>query len=211
MQREEVTTLGKAFSGEERERVQEALRRVGLRLLAENGIRNVSIRSLTQEVGIAQGGFYTFYRDKEEFVMDLMCLRVREKTQAMLTQRKQTQKDPRGFLVELLYREGMHLKENKAFQNGESGTLEFWARASKKGENEIRETYLVFLEEIIAYWRKKGLTIECDLEGLLNVGLAAGMLFTNADSMGEEYFKIIYRAFCEAEVDQFFKVVNLNG
>lgn len=139
--------------------------------------------------------------------MDLMCLRVREKTQAMLAQKKQTLKDPRGFLVELLYREGMHLKENKAFQNGESGTLEFWARASKKGENEIRETYLAFLEQRIAYWRKKGLTIECDLEGLMNVGLAAGMLFTNADAMGEEYFKIIYRAFCEAGVDQFFKVV----
>ena len=199
--------MGKAFSEEERERVQEALRRVGLKLLAENGIRNVSIRRLTQEVGIAQGGFYTFYQDKEDFVIDLMCLRVREKTQAMLDKKKDTLNDPRGFLVELLYREGMHLKENKAFQNGESGTLEFWKRASKRGENEIHDTYLSFLEQLLAYWQKKGLVIECDLNGLLNVGLAAGMLFTNAKTIDEAYFPMIYRAFCEAEVDRFFKVV----
>ncbi|MCR5460708.1 MAG: TetR family transcriptional regulator [Acetatifactor sp.] len=199
--------MGKAFSEEERERVQEALRRVGLRLLAESGIRNVSIRRLTQEVGIAQGGFYTFYQDKEDFVMDLMCLRVREKTQAMLDKKKETLKDPRGFLIELLYREGMHLKENKAFQNGESGTLEFWTRASKRGENEIHDTYLSFLEQLLTYWRKKGLVIECDLNGLLNVGLAAGILFTNAKTLDEVYFPMIYRVFCEAEIDRFFKVV----
>ena len=45
---------------EEREELQEKLRRTGLKLLAENGIRNISIRQLTKEVGIAQGGFYSF-------------------------------------------------------------------------------------------------------------------------------------------------------
>jgi len=199
--------MGKAFSEEEREQVQEALRRVGLKLLAENGIRNVSIRKLTQEVGIAQGGFYTFYQDKEDFVMDLMCLRVREKTQAMLEKKETTIADPRGFLVDLLYREGMHLKENKAFQNGESGTLEFWSRASKEGENEIRDTYLDFLKQLISFWKSEGLNVECDLSGLMNVGLAAGFLFTNAKTMEEGYFSSIYRSFCEAGVDRFFKVV----
>ena len=199
--------MGKAFSDEERAQVQEKLRRVGLKLLAESGIRNVSIRRLTQEVGIAQGGFYTFYRDKEDFVMDLMCLRVREKTQIMLDHKEETLADPEGFLVELFYREGMHLKENKAFQNGESGTIEFWTRASKEGENEIRETYRDFLEQLLEYWRSCGLQIECDIDGIMNVGMAAGVLFTNAGFMQEEYFAQIYRTFCEAEVERYFKVV----
>ncbi|HCM91617.1 MAG TPA: TetR/AcrR family transcriptional regulator, partial [Lachnospiraceae bacterium] len=60
--------MGKAFTQEEREELQEKLRRTGLKLLAENGIRNISIRQLTKEVGIAQGGFYTFYKDKDDFV-----------------------------------------------------------------------------------------------------------------------------------------------
>lgn len=199
--------MGKAFSEEERAQVQEKLRRVGLKLLAESGIRNVSIRRLTQEVGIAQGGFYTFYRDKEDFVIDLMCLCVREKTQGMLDRKEDTLADPGTFLVELFYREGMHLKENKAFQNGESGSIEFWTRASKEGENEIRETYRDFLEQLLAYWRSNGLQIECDTDGIMNVGMAAGVLFTNAGFMEEGYFAQIYRTFCEAEVARFFKVV----
>ena len=54
-------------------------------LLAENGIRNISIRQLTGEVGIAQGGFYTFYKDKDDFVEDLFLLRIREKTDIFST------------------------------------------------------------------------------------------------------------------------------
>lgn len=199
--------MGKAFSEEERAQVQEKLRRVGLKLLAQNGIRSVSIRELTREAGIAQGGFYTFYQDKEEFVLDLMSLRVREKTDAMLEKKEQTLRDPRGFLVELLFREGMHLKENKAFQNGESQTLEFWNRASAAEENKIHATYLQFLTRLLAYWRENGYVIDCDPAGLLNVGKAAGILFTNAQLIEDPFFEKIYRAFCEAEVDAFFKAV----
>ena len=36
--------MGKAFSEEERAQVQESLRRIGLRLFAEKGMRGVSIR-----------------------------------------------------------------------------------------------------------------------------------------------------------------------
>ena len=75
--------MGKAFSEEERQEVQEKLRRIGLRLLAEDGIKNISIRQLTSEAGIAQGGFYTFYQDKDDFVEDLFLLRIKKKTDAM--------------------------------------------------------------------------------------------------------------------------------
>ena len=54
--------MGKAFTENEKIEVQEKLRRTGLRLLAEEGIRRVSIRELTKEAGIAQGGFIPFIR-----------------------------------------------------------------------------------------------------------------------------------------------------
>lgn len=196
--------MGKAFSEEERAQVQESLRRIGLKLLAESGIKKVSIRELTSKAGIAQGGFYTFYKDKEDFIMDLMCLRVREKTEIMYQNRKKTRDDPEGFLVNLFYREGMHLKENKAFQNGESDTIAFWQKGAAEGNHQIEETYMFFLKRMIAYWEKNGWQIECDTEGLLGVGMAAGILFSNAELMGETYFADIYQTFCEAEVARFF-------
>ena len=95
--------MGKAFSEEERQEVQEKLRRIGLRLLAEDGIKNISIRQLTREAGIAQGGFYTFYQDKDDFVEDLFLLRIKEKTDAMYKKRKKTLDDPKGFIAGLIY------------------------------------------------------------------------------------------------------------
>ena len=196
--------MGKAFSEEEREEVQEKLRRIGLKLLAESGIKNVSIRELTSKAGIAQGGFYTFYKDKDDFVMDLMCLRVQEKTDAMYRNKSKSKEDPEKFLVDLFYKEGMHLKENKAFQNKESDTLMFWQRSLKEGNHRIEETYMVFLKRMITYWEKSGWQIECDLEGILNTAMAAGILFSNADLMEDSYFEQIYQTFCKGEVERFF-------
>jgi AcrR family transcriptional regulator len=201
--------MGKAFTENEKIEVQEKLRRTGLRLLAEEGIRRVSIRELTKEAGIAQGGFYTFYKDKDDFIMDLMCLRVREKTDIMYQEREKTLEDPKDFIAQVFYKEGMHLKKNMAFKNSESDTISFWQNSSRNGNHMIGETYLAFLKKMISYWEENGYRIECDAEGLLNAGAAAGLLFSNADMLDEKYFSEIYKVFCEAEVNRFFKAFKL--
>ncbi len=196
--------MGKAFTDKEREEIKEKLRRAGLEVLKETGIKNISIRDVTKKAGIAQGGFYTFYGDKDEFVLDLMSLRVREKTDIMYENRAKTLADPRGFLVELFYKEGMHLKENKAFNNSDGATLSFWDRIAKSGNDKIGEGYANFLSKMIAYWESEGYAVKCDEKGLISAGLAAGILFLNSHMMPGEYFEAIYKAFCEAEVDRFF-------
>ncbi len=193
--------MGKAFTKEEREEILEKLRRTGLKLLSENGIRNISIRQLTSEAGIAQGGFYTFYKDKDDFVEDLFLLRIREKTEAMYEKREATLEDPRGFIIDLLYREGMHLKQNKAFVNSESDTISFFE--NNKSDRSFK-LYSDFLERMIAFWQENGYRIECEIQKIMSVARAAGMLFVNSELIGEEYFAQIYRVFCEAETDRFF-------
>ncbi len=194
--------MGKAFTQDERAEVQEKLRRTGLRLLAENGIKNISIRQITKETGIAQGGFYTFYRDKDEFVEDLFLLRIKEKNDLMYEAREKTLDDPRGFIAGMMYKEGMHLKENKAFVNSESDTVKLLAsHRSERGH----ELYKDFLDKMISYWEKNGYKVSCEVEKLLSVGMAAGILFMNAELLNDEHFEEIYKTFCEAETDRFFK------
>ncbi len=194
--------MGKAFTQEEREELQEKLRRTGLKLLAENGIKNISIRQLTGEVGIAQGGFYTFYKEKDAFVEDLFLLRIREKTDAMYEKRRETLTDPRGFLIELLYGEGMHLKQNKAFINSESDTISFFQ--NNRSDRSFK-LYKAFLGRMISFWEENGYRIECDVEKIMSIARAAGIMFINSELIGEEHFADIYRVFCEAETDRFFK------
>ena len=203
--------MGKAFTQKEREEIQEKLRRAGLKVLAETGIRDIAIREVTKQAGIAQGGFYTFYKDKDDFVIDLMALRVKEKTDLMYEHRDKTAKDPRGFLVDLFYKEGMHLKENRAFNNDDGATLAFWERMSKRDEDVIGDTYMDFLAKMISYWEETGYAVKCDSRGLLNAGTAAGILFSNSHMIDKDYFEAIYRTFCEAQVDRFFTAKKAPG
>ena len=78
--------MGKAFSEEERIQVQQKLRKIGLRLFADKGIKGVSIREVTKAAEIAQGGFYTFYKDKTDFLIDLMEVRIKEKLEILKEQ-----------------------------------------------------------------------------------------------------------------------------
>ena len=197
--------MGRAFTKEEREEVQEKLRRTGLKLLAKDGIRNISIRELTKEVGIAQGGFYNFYKDKEEFVLDLFLLRIREKTQIILSEKEKTVDDPRMFIINLLFQNGMHLKENKAFDNAKSGTIEFFMRYRNSSSDPSRLIYKDLLIEMIDFWEANGWKIECDIDAVLDVGTMSGILFSNAGMIDEENFEKIFKTFCESEVDRFFK------
>ena len=120
----------------------------------------------------------------------------------MYEERRRSLDDPRGFLVELLYKEGMHLKQNKAFVNSESDTIVFF-RNNKSDRSFI--IYRNFLEKMIAFWEKNGYRTECDIEKIISVGRAAGILITNSELIDEEHFAAIYRVFCEAEIDRFFK------
>ncbi|MCR4789347.1 MAG: TetR/AcrR family transcriptional regulator [Lachnospiraceae bacterium] len=199
--------MGKAFTDKERDEIREKLRRTGLKILARTGIKDISIRDITKQAGIAQGGFYTFYANKDEFVLDLMSLRVREKTDVMYENRDKTVDDPRGFLIDLFYKEGMHLKENRAFNNDDGATLSFWNRVSLFDEDVIGNTYMEFLSKMIDFWKEEGYRIECDGQGLLNAGTAAGILFSNSYMISKDYFEDIYRAFCEAQIDRFFKAM----
>jgi len=197
--------MGRAFTEDERAAVKEKLRRNGLILLARDGIKGISIRELTKLSGIAQGGFYTFYKDKYDFVVDLVTLRVIEKTKIMYDNRDKTKDDPQKFIVELLYNEGMHLKNNKAFDNTVSDTLSLWNVIDHSDTDRIYRIYRSFLQDMISYWEQEGYRITCDIEGILQSGRAAGFLFMNASLMNEDYFPEIYMTFCEAEVNRFFK------
>jgi len=57
----------------------------------------------------------------------------------MYKKRKKTLDDPKGFIAGLIYNEGMHLKQNKAFINSESDTVKFF----KNNKNKKAETYIV--------------------------------------------------------------------
>ena len=198
--------MGKAFSEKERSLLQQKLRETGLRLFAEKGIKGVSIRELTSAAGIAQGGFYTFYKDKTDFITDLVELRVREKLAKMAENKETSLADPVEFLSGQFYAEGMHLKENKAFDNALSGTMELFFGIDKNAADRIKSLYSEYIGMLIQYWRDNGYAVEADTDGLLSMIRMCAIMVINSSLMDEGYYRQIYRTFCYAQVREFIKV-----
>ncbi|WP_298952099.1 TetR/AcrR family transcriptional regulator [uncultured Methylobacterium sp.] len=53
-------------------RTEEAIRSAGLALIATHGYAAMSLRQLAAEVGIQQGSLYNYFRNKQEFLFDLI-------------------------------------------------------------------------------------------------------------------------------------------
>lgn len=203
--------MGKAYSEEEKIEIKAKLREVGLRLFREKGIKKVSVRELTTQVGIAQGGFYTFYESKEDFMLDLLNLRIEEKLLILEQKFPAALHDPVFFVTEILHESGMHLKENKAFNNVVSDSLKFFIDGRENDKQHLLQKYGEFMEKLAGYLTKHGFIVEMDLEGILSVVSAATILFSNADMLKEDYFEKIYRVFVDSQISQFFKVEKANN
>lgn len=198
--------MGRAFTDAERSAVQEKLRRTGLKLFAEKGIRGVSIRDLTAAAGIAQGGFYSFYQDKSDFLTDLIAFRVREKLALLRLKTPESLQNPLEFLSNVFYSEGMHLKDNQIFNNIVSDTLIFFCDRETEIQDRVSQLYRDYLKELATYWSDNGYTVLLDTDGLMNLIRAAAILFSNASLLDASCFETIYRQFCDTEVPLFVKV-----
>ncbi|MBM7540239.1 TetR/AcrR family transcriptional regulator [Amphibacillus cookii] len=62
----------RGFSEQERERIDQALKKTGRHLFETVGINKTSIKDLTDQTGIAQGSFYKFFSSKEHLYFSLL-------------------------------------------------------------------------------------------------------------------------------------------
>ncbi len=200
--------MGKAFTDNERIQIQNRLRKAGLMLFAKKGVKGVSIRELTSAANISQGGFYTFYKDKDEFMIDLMELRIKQKLANYEKERESSFKDPIKYLSDILYKEGMHLKDHKAFMGGVSSSIRFIYDEQNNINERLSIHYKQFLQRLADYWTVNGYTVHINIDGLMSVIRTAAIIFSNANLIEEEYFAIIYRSFCDSCLLQFLEVCN---
>jgi len=124
----------------------------------------------------------------------------------MLEHKETTLADPVGFLADLLYREGMHLKENMVFNNRVSGSIEFFANRDKYDGGLGKGIYKDFLGKLIRYWEDNGYKVTCDLDAIISAGIMGGIMFTNSEIIPEKHFEKIYREYCDSQIRRFMQV-----
>ncbi len=199
--------MGKAYSDKEKKQIMERLTKTGLKLLRDAGIKKMSIQLLTKKAGISQGGFYNFFKDKEEFIFYLIRLRILEKLELRKKHFHESLEDPIGYLIDMFYSEGVHLKENKAFNNTISSSIDFYIKYVYKTGNTLGVYYEEFLKQLKTFWKENGIHIEMDMNGLASTILGEAILFMNCDLIDREgnTFNQILKNYVESNIRCFVK------
>ncbi len=197
--------MAKAFSEEEKELIKTKIMETAMDLFHDKGTKSLSIQELTRRVGIAQGSFYNFWKDKDALVLDIMRYRSKQKLEIIVQKFDESLKDPVGFLTEIIYVNSMDLMKKGEEQPVYSQSFAILSRADLNAENRVGAVYQDFIEKLAAYWKEHGVVKEVDVQGLVNVFTGSFVLFANAVQFDREYFEKIFRIFIENTVGEFIQ------
>ncbi len=199
--------MGKAYNDKEKEQIKQKLTEAGLKLLREAGIKKMSISSLTRKAGISQGGFYSFFDSKEEFIIYLIQLRIVEKLTLRIRNFHESLAAPTEYLIDMFYSEGIHLKKNKAFNNTVSSSMDFYMNYMYKKGYTLAVYYEDFFKQLQDFWEEHGIHVHMDMEGLASTILGEVLLFMNSsliDSRGHIFNRLL-KNYVESNIRCFVK------
>lgn len=199
--------MGKAFSSEEKQAIRQKLLETGTEMFHDNSVKAINIRELTARAGIAQGGFYTFYRNKDEFVLDVMRYRSMQKIADAERAFLRSLDDPAGFMSQVLYDYLIDIKHKTDTREAYSEVFNLLVKQSGKLGAQSITLFRGFIERINAYWMEQKVSVEVDIDGMCGVMAGAFVLFVHNEMIDKAYFDEIFKAFLDAGVKKYIKGV----
>lgn len=192
--------MPKAFSEEEKEQIKNQILETAVELFHDKGTKSINIQELTRRAGIAQGSFYSFWKDKDALVMDVMLYRSRQKLDIAEKEFEASLHNPIGFLSESIYRYSMDLLNKCREQPVYSQSFAILSRSNSLSENRVGAIYKEFLSKLAAYWVEHNAVQSVNVQGLINVITACPVLLSNAGQFDPEYFDEIFKSFLQSTI-----------
>lgn len=192
--------MPKAFSEEEKEHIKNQILETAVELFHDRGTKSINIQELTRRAGIAQGSFYSFWKDKDALIMDVMLYRSRQKLDIAEKEFEASLHDPIGFLSESIYRYSMDLLNKCREQPVYSQSFAILSRSNSLSENRVGAIYKEFLSKLAAYWVEHNAVQSVNVQGLINVITACPVLLSNAGQFDPEYFDEIFKSFLQSTI-----------
>lgn len=192
--------MPKAFSEEEKEQIKNQILETAVELFHDKGTKSINIQELTRRAGIAQGSFYSFWKDKDALVLDVMLYRSRQKLDIAEKEFEASLHDPIGFLSDSIYRYSIDLLNKCREQPVYSQSFAILSRSNSLSENRVGAIYKEFLSKLAAYWVEHNAVQSVDVQGLINVITACPVLLSNAGQFDPEYFDEIFKSFLQSTI-----------
>ncbi len=197
--------MAKAFSATEKAAIKQKIMETALDLYHDKGVKTLSIAELTKRVGIAQGSFYNFWKDKESLVMDVICYRSAQKLTVIEKDFATSLDDPIKFLTDIIYDYAVDLKEKVETQQTYQDAFKIFYKKKNGKVNYVKALYIDFLTKLTTYWKKQNVIISADVQGLSNVFIGAFVMCFNAKQFDRDYFYELLRVYILNAVSKYIK------
>lgn len=190
--------MGRAYTEEERSAIRIRLLEAGLDMFHDQGVRRLSIRELTRRAGIAQGGFYSFFPNKEALVIELIHYRTQQKLALCEKEFDQSLADPAAFVGRAIFAMPLGLKKRAEQKQMYADILHLFLTEDGPNQEKLYAALRATLEKLAAYWQAQGVPVTMDVRGVLNVVKSTLILYANIERLDQDYAQELLKTYIEA-------------
>ena len=198
--------MAKAFTEEEKIKIKESIMETALDLFHDKGTKSLSISELTKRVGIAQGSFYNFWKDKESLIIDLMAYRSIQKLGNIEREFSNSLTNPKKFLSEVIYKYSIDMTEKIKTQPIYQEAFRIFANQDSKKVNRVENLYGEFLDRLIDYWYKNNVVKSVDKQGLSNAFVGSFVICSNYFHFNKDTFEEVLNIYIQSIVFKYIEI-----
>lgn len=198
--------MPKAFTEEERIKIKEALMETALDLFHDKGTKSLSIAELTKRVGIAQGSFYNFWKDKDALIIELIVYRSNQKLRNIEKKFSTSLADPAAFLTDMIYKSSIDLMIKIQSQPIYQDAFKLFEAKGQNEAHKIEILYQDFLAKLIWYWEQHSAITRVDQKGLMSAFIGSAVLCSQCYQFDEAYFNDVLRTYIAGVVHKYIEV-----
>lgn len=198
--------MAKAFTEEEKIKIKESIMETALDLFHVKGTKSLSISELTKRVGIAQGSFYNFWKDKESLIIDLMAYRSIQKLGNIEREFSNSLTNPKKFLSEVIYKYSIDMTEKIKTQPIYQEAFRIFANQDSKKVNRVENLYGDFLDRLIDYWYKNNVVKSVDKQGLSNAFVGSFVICSNYFHFNKDTFEEVLNIYIQSIVFKYIEI-----
>ena len=177
-----------------------------LDLFHDKGTKSLNIAELTKRVGIAQGSFYNFWKDKDALIIELIVYRTNQKLRNSEKKFSTSLTDPAAFLTDMIYKSSIDLMTKIQSQPIYQDAFKLFEAKGQNEAHKIEILYQDFLAKLIRYWEQHGAITRVDQKGLMSAFIGSAVLCSQYYQFDEAYFNEVLRIFISATVNKYIEV-----
>ncbi|MCR5109197.1 MAG: TetR/AcrR family transcriptional regulator [Lachnospiraceae bacterium] len=198
--------MGRAYTDEEREEIRIKLLENALELYHDKDVKALNIRDLTKKAGISLGCFYSFYKDKDDLILDVIKYRGRQKILNSTSDYKNSLKDPVGYVSGMIFNYITDLKTKAENKKMYEDVILISARKSPEYEDAFYKLLEKVLKDLIDFWEENGYRVSADSDGISYVITGASCMLAGGVRIRQPYFDDMLKEFLDTNLNRYLKV-----